>query len=374
MSEPYETPLPSPKLRELVSRELEPDEHLLWGGQPIPKFFTGASFAIVLFVIPWTLISVFISCAALFDGRYSPLTVIFFGFPFVLIGLSMLSSPIMVYRNLENTVYAITNRRAIIIVRYFFSTNIVSFEPNQLKELQRHEKTNGIGDVLFSELDRAAQQSPTKVPMNGFLNVREAKKVERLLKNLAAQAVEIEEQESEDDDTPIFPSLEAFGPPPRDLPLSVRFYLRQYSTSEPVFGWFFAGFGFMFALLAACTIESAKINHEWSGTLVFLGVGSLFGIIGLCFPIYSWFTGGKMIRLLQNGLFLDENFDVLYDPIQPDQWFIRNELPKEIHFDELTGRFWVNPLRCVIPLLAATIVCGEIVAIIVIVTASILVR
>jgi len=56
---------------------------------------------------------------------------------------------------------------------------------------------------------------------------------------------------------------------------------------------------------------------------------------------------------------------VLYDPMQPGRSIVLDGLPHGIHLDELTGRFWGNPLRCAIPLLAATIVCGEIIAILV---------
>ena len=56
---------------------------------------------------------------------------------------------------------------------------------------------------------------------------------------------------------------------------------------------------------------------------------------------------------------------VLYDPMQPDRSVVLDGLPQGIHLDELSGRFWVNPLCCVIPLLAAAIVGGEIIAILV---------
>ena len=147
-------------------------------------------------------------------------------------------------------------------------------------------------------------------------------------------------------------------------------------------------------------------------TLMFFGAGILFGGIGICFPIYSWFTGGKAIQLLRDGTatgarFLDMkptgtvvngmplmnvSFEyqvdgekhtasayaldtsrltdtpckaVLYDPMQPKRSIVLDGLPSGVRFDELAGQFYANPLRCVLPLLAATIVGGQIVAIVV---------
>ena len=71
-------------------------------------------------------------------------------------------------------------------------------------------------------------------------------------------------------------------------------------------------------------------------------------------------------RALDTSRLTDEKYKtVLYDPMEPKQSIVLDGLPRGIRFDESTRRFWVNPLRLVLPLLLATIVCGEIVAIIV---------
>ena len=293
-----------------------------------------------------------------------------------------------------------------------------------------------------------------------------------------------------------FPIPQPIGDAPRCVSLSVRLYLRLCSSSVPmIFGWFFAGFGLVFALIAVAAIglddviprtwvdagtgtitnveetstsvndrkiyayhfetttdEGEKISgvsYEYRGkhkvgdevslekageryrvqgltrtpggalgALIFFGAGTLFGIIGLCCPIYSWFVGGKAIRLLQDGIatgarfhgmvetgtrvnsqpIMKVNFEyqvdgerytasahaldtsrltndkyktVLYDPMKPDKSVVLDGLPKGVRLDEMTGRFWVNPMRVVFPLLAATIVSGQIVAIVVFVLRAI---
>jgi len=357
MTPPYETHfLPPPKLRELVGRELEPGENLLWIGQPVPAFFVGASCFASLVGILATKISLLWLAAAVVKGY--PLSFILCGVPFLLGGLATLCSPILVWRNLKNTIYAVTDRRAIIFAGAFFRTNGVSFWPDDLGKLQCREKNNGIGDLVFEGSERISEQGPGKIPANGFFNIPQVRKVERLLQGLAVQAAKEEEPESESLDERL-PSFGALGPPPRHLPLSVRLYLRQYCTLAPVFGWFFAGFGFLFVFAAV-----SSWPEKWE---ILFGAGLLFGILGLSFPISSWRTGGKVIGFLQYGMLLEEDEDksTLYDPVQPDEWFTRYGLPQGVHLDELTGRFWGNPLRCAIPLLAAAIVCGEIIAIIV---------
>ena len=138
----------------------------------------------------------------------------------------------------------------------------------------------------------------------------------------------------------------------------------------------------------------------------------MFGVSGLCFPIYSWFAGGKAIQMLQYGTavgarylgknptgtsynnrpVMKVNFEyqvagetytasaqaldtfrltdakqkvVFYDPMVPERSVVLDGLPSGIHLDELTCRFWTNPLYCFFPLLAAAIVCGQIAAIVV---------
>ena len=294
------------------------------------------------------------------------------------------------------------------------------------------------------------------------------------------------------DDLPV---LQQLGAAPRDLPLAVHVYLRLCFYPTPLFGWFFAGFGLMFALIAVTLIglddviprnwtdagkgkitniekSNATVNDrriyayhfettdegmekisgisygyngkhktgdevslqkagtryrvqgltlvpgEWYFPAIFLGGGFLFGLIGLCFPVYSWFAAGKAIYLLRDGTATGARFRgmnptgtkvndnpmmkvdfeyqadgetytvsaqaldtsrltdtpckaVLYDPMQPSRSIVLDSLPGGLYLDALTGRFGVNPLRCVLPLLAAAFVCGEMVAILVFVVRAI---
>ncbi|MCL2346876.1 MAG: hypothetical protein FWC50_01305, partial [Planctomycetaceae bacterium] len=109
----------------------------------------------------------------------------------------MFCSPVFTRRNLKNTVYAITDRRAIVIVKSFFSTKVVSVQPDDLAELQCKEKSNGTGDLLFDGSCFNSRQAPGTISTNGFYNIPEVREVERLLKNLAAQATKEGEETQE---------------------------------------------------------------------------------------------------------------------------------------------------------------------------------
>jgi len=488
-----------PELQHRVVQELEPDEQLLWVGQPAPAFFVGNSFGSVLFAIPWTLFAVFWMCAAAgFQiPEFGPEMIFpLFGVPFVLVGLAMFGSPLALRYCLKKTVYVVTDHRAIVFAGTLFSMKIVSYDPDELGGLQRKEKPNGLGDIRFgdkpSDSGHAKRQTPELVPTGGFWNIPFTRDVARLLKNLAAQAPGQEEKEDEDEADhsrlATLPILRQIGDAPREIPLSLWLQLRLSSGPISLFGWIFAGFGFGFALIAvAFTGLDDAIPRNWgdagkatitniektnfhinddsihayhfetsgnasekiggisygyggkyetgdvvplqksgnryrlqgltlakaggSPALIFLGAGSLFGIIGLCFPVYSWFAGGKAIRLLRDGSAVGAKFAgmtptgtkvndqpvmkvdfeyqvegetytasahaldtsrltdtksklVLYDPMQPEQSVVPDGLPRGVHFDETNGRFRTNPMRCVFPLLAATLVCGEIIAVI----------
>lgn len=178
-------------LREKVDRELEAGEHIEWIETPIPRFFTPTATGAFLFGIPWTAFAIFWTAGAAWgtskgDGlgffRLFPL----FGVPFILIGFGMLSSPLRAYRKALQTVYVISNRRAITFDGGR-TTTIRSYSPERLEDVYRKEKKDGTGDVIIvrrawrdSDGDRQSEEL-------GFLRVRDPKAVEALLRKLAGQ-------------------------------------------------------------------------------------------------------------------------------------------------------------------------------------------
>jgi hypothetical protein len=166
--------------QQTAQAQLEPGERLLWYGKPDPKRQLVGAFAIMLFGIPWTAFAVFWTAAAsgLIWGeeRIGWLSLFgLFGVPFVLVGLGMLTSPYWMYRQAQGTVYMLTNRRAAIISG-LRSRKIQSFAGPDIDLIERTERANGKGDVMFATV--AGNKSPQRI---GFLGIADARRVERLL-------------------------------------------------------------------------------------------------------------------------------------------------------------------------------------------------
>jgi hypothetical protein len=188
----YEQPTVPEELAGRVRSELEPGEAVRWMEQPIPRYLAPASIGMVLFGLPWTAFALFWICGAsgfkcpdFSKGGFAffPL----FGLPFVLVGFGMLSSPLWAYRKLLKTVYVITNRRAILF-EGGWTTTVRSYRPDQLKDAYRKERRNGVGDVVLGQRVWTDSDSGRQSVDVGFMNVRDAKRVERLIQELAAAA------------------------------------------------------------------------------------------------------------------------------------------------------------------------------------------
>ncbi|WP_208678532.1 hypothetical protein [Synechococcus elongatus] len=184
-----------PQLRQKIDRELDLREEILWIGQPEPSLMilTGGTLAIALFAVPWTAFSVFWMWAALgfqvpdlsrgFQPQY---LFAMFGIPFFLIGIGMLLSPFWSWRQAFQTVYIITNQRAITF-EGAGKTVIRSYYPQQFNNLYRKEGNNGIGDVIIAAETTRDSDGDRQRRELGFFNIRDPKEVEVILKKLAQE-------------------------------------------------------------------------------------------------------------------------------------------------------------------------------------------
>jgi hypothetical protein len=188
-------PVLDPELRLRIDRELESGEKLIWASQPSKNVYRRQSWLLVIFGIPFTAFSivwmlitlgvflgfgpgknaglgVFMSCFALF------------GVPFVLIGTWMLTAPYWYGRKAARTIYAITDRRAIVSEGRLFSSSgatVQSFLPERLTSMIRNERGDGSGDLIFEEFTtrRGSGHTTTRRGFIGLLNVRDAEDVIR---------------------------------------------------------------------------------------------------------------------------------------------------------------------------------------------------
>ena len=157
------------ELRRMIDNELQPGELIRWVEQPLPRFFTAFSIKCVLLGIPWTSFAIFftwgiVSGLKLPDPRevlppehisilFSNLIlipVVLIGMCFILLGFGMLSSPIWLWQAERDTVYLVTDKRALHALHFLNSTLIRSYLPDQIENIHRTESADGTGHVIFS--------------------------------------------------------------------------------------------------------------------------------------------------------------------------------------------------------------------------------
>lgn len=166
----------------LLRRELDDTERLLWSGQPLPWQLARAQLPLFLFGVPWTAFAIFWIAAATRGGGVFGL----FGVPFVLVGLFVLSAPWRAYRGAGETVYALTNRRAVVIspstdLLSIGRLDVVSYVPNA-NSMSRSSNRDGSGDLVFSTITTRTSKGGERVERRGFLAIANALEVERLVR------------------------------------------------------------------------------------------------------------------------------------------------------------------------------------------------
>lgn len=183
------------ELRKRVETELQPGESIKWIAQPIPRFFTATSVVTVLFGIPWTCFALFWMWGAagseipdLSKGVQPQYIFALFGLPFLLIGFGMLSTPLWLWQTARETVYLITDRRAISIEKSLSTTTIRSYAPHELGHVYRRERPDGTGDVIIVKREWRDSEGDHMTEEVGFTGIRNPRDSERVLKQLAQKA------------------------------------------------------------------------------------------------------------------------------------------------------------------------------------------
>jgi hypothetical protein len=180
-------------LAAMVDAELAKGEKVAWIGRPIPWLRARSSLPMALVGIPFTAFALFwIAAAGGFvfhhGGPGPPGFFPLFGIPLVLVGLGLLLSPLWAYRKAMRTVYAITDQRALTIEPGLWGHVVVqSFEPQQLAHLERHQRGDGSGDLVFRREHRGSGRGHYMVAI-GFLAVADVREAEDRIRQLVARA------------------------------------------------------------------------------------------------------------------------------------------------------------------------------------------
>lgn len=186
------TPKIPKQLRQTIERELQAGESVRWIEQPIPRFFTAASIGSLFFGIPFTGFALFWMWGASgFQwpdpraGLQPQHVFALFGVPFALAGFGLLTSPIWTRLAARKTVYLVTDHRAIAIQGGIASYTIRSFQPDQLNDVYRRERSDGTGDVIIAVRRWKDSDGDQRKEELGFLGLRHPRDAEKWLKQLA---------------------------------------------------------------------------------------------------------------------------------------------------------------------------------------------
>ena len=191
------SPLPE-EAEKLLQSELNSGEKVIWTGQPLAKRNWWQDLPIVLFGIPWTAGSVFWIIMAFSITSHSSSTpspfpfnlfsVAFplFGVPFVLVGIWMLSTPFRSRRNMQRTLYAITDKRGIILSpSWRGAITILNIAPEDLSVRTRTQNPDGSGSIVFPRLTTtrraAGPDGGTYEVTVGFANIPNVRDVDALI-------------------------------------------------------------------------------------------------------------------------------------------------------------------------------------------------
>src|SRR6516162_286502 len=153
----------TPEQEARVQAELQRDESLVWVGQPRPDLAArGACFLVamgvffVVFSLFWIGMALFVggmfARQGIGPGGILPMIFAVCGLPFVAVGIFMLSSPAWLRARARRTIYALTDRRAIVWEAGWFGTTMTrSYTRAGLGRMSRQENADGSGDLIFEE-------------------------------------------------------------------------------------------------------------------------------------------------------------------------------------------------------------------------------
>ena len=167
--------------------ELESGESLSWAGTADPGRSALGALPVAFFGIPFAgfalfwMSQAFRATAIMNKSAHNAFTSGFaifplFGIPFLFIGLAIVLAPFRVFLKAKSTVYAVTNRRVMVITGSK-SRSVKSYTPADIASVEHRERPDGSGDIVLmtNTLQRAGNNMamPMKVALCGVPNVKQ---------------------------------------------------------------------------------------------------------------------------------------------------------------------------------------------------------
>ena len=183
---------PPASIAEAVSRELQA-ERVLWAASPDRWAYASKYWKTALFGIPFASFAIF----WIYQATHVPAAknahgfAVFFplwGLMFVLVGLSMLLSPLWAAWAAGSVYYVVTERRAIIFEKKF-KLNIQSFSRAAVSGYERVSSGGPGGNIIFQRITDRSGRGATRVREIGFIGLPEYAGAEQALNKLVASGV-----------------------------------------------------------------------------------------------------------------------------------------------------------------------------------------
>lgn len=177
------------QVEQIANGQLDSGERLLWAGKPAPSGAAVGSLPMTVFGLLFAGFAAFWIWAAAGGlsrssggvesgpGAFFPL----FGIPFLLVGLGMVFAPLWAYVGAKSTVYAVTDRRAMIIAGSG-TKSVRSFTAEEIGEIVRVERADGTGTLMFASVPRTTSKGHTTISRVGFVGIPDVRRVEQLIR------------------------------------------------------------------------------------------------------------------------------------------------------------------------------------------------
>ena len=165
---------------ERVRSELIENEQLIWADRPVSERFYRkkikaaiAGKIIIGLIVLWILGVIYTSFSS---GNLPALALVFFALPLLFIARKLLNKPAEARQRAEQTYYAITDKRLLIINDYK-DKSVESYDLDKLEFVENAENKDGTGNVYFTKtLITSISNNDRNGSSSGKKSVHEVKK------------------------------------------------------------------------------------------------------------------------------------------------------------------------------------------------------
>ncbi len=174
-------------LLNLIEQEVEENETIVWMDQPNKYHF--AFQELYLFSVGFSDVLCTIICLLYINDFNRPEFSIgnFIIVLFVIPGFIAMGAPVWAIRNASNTVYLLTNLRAIIIEKTW-STKILSYSPDQLLNISIKQKSEYFATLVFETKKTTNLYTVSRMKDIGFIAIENAIIAQQLIEELVDKA------------------------------------------------------------------------------------------------------------------------------------------------------------------------------------------